>query len=231
MLRRFLVGVGILVVALIVIVLLVSLGMVAYARLGPTAIQFDVGHQAALLLLVTVSVATLAGAGGALIASIVSARSAAEIERQKQDGARKSRLADQTLAVAVSFVDELETRQQELEDQIAARQSLAASPTPVRDPLLPTLKPTDSLRGKATSLYLIAQQGTADRAVDAYALIVNATATYAYKAKRHLSKDGRVIGLTDDDKDRFDAAMVALTGIKTAFMQAIRVELDLPPLV
>jgi hypothetical protein len=82
----------------------------------------------------------------------------------------------------------------------------------------------------ATSLYLIAQQKTADRAVLSHGLLTQATARYCYDSKRHLL-GRRVVRLPADELEHFRNDMQAVTFVKTEFMNQVRMELGLAPLV
>lgn len=219
------------VVAAVGVALLVGLilGIIGYSRVGPSATGFDAGLQAALLLFVTVAIATIAGAGGAVVASVVNARSARAIESAKQEGALRSRLADETLKAAVEFAASLQARQQELANQVARRQEVAAVPT--GDPSsIPTVSSTDPVGESAARLYLIARQSTADLAIRAYDLLVSATAEFAYIAERDLV-GGTVRALDKFEYANFVERMSKITDVKTAFMNAVRSELSLPVLV
>lgn len=177
----------------------------------------------------TVTIATIAGAGGAVVASVVNARSARATESARQEGTLRSRLVDETLKAAVEFVASLQARQQELANQVARRQEVAAAPT--ADPSsIPTLSSTDPIGESAARLYLIARQSTADLAIRAYDLLVSADADFAFVAGRDLI-GGSIRALDKYEYANFAERMSKITDVKTAFMGAVRAELNLPALV
>jgi hypothetical protein len=90
----------------------VFLGVVAYARVGPNAVSLDPGVQAALLLVISVTLAATAGGAGAVTGASIAADVARESARSAQQeamanraDAREAREADREATRLARFAD------------------------------------------------------------------------------------------------------------------------------
>jgi hypothetical protein len=115
------------------------LGIAAYARIGPSAVSLDPGVQAALLLVISVTLAATAGAAGAVIGANIAAEAVRESasltkeqaekdrdavsqarEADRQD-ARRDRFIDRRLALVVDMMVEADAHKREAEANVGAR--------------------------------------------------------------------------------------------------------------
>jgi hypothetical protein len=165
---------------------------------------------------------------GAVAASRISAESATDVERIRQDGLRESRRSDEALRLAVRFLRTLEQRMQQLEEQVASRQEVARSGGDP-DSVAELKGSTTPMRNAAAALFLVARQSTADRAVDTYNAINALNASYAHVAARH-RKGNLIVRLEPNEYHAYQQALTATTFQKTRFINEVRGELGLSPL-
>jgi hypothetical protein len=145
------------------------------------------------------------------------------------------------LKTAVEFLASLQARPQELANQVARQQEVASVPlgsgqaplgsAQAADPSsIPQISSTDPVGESAARLYLIARHSTADLAIKAYDLLVSATRDFAYVAERDLIQ-GRVRALDQYEYANFGERVARITNVKTAFVNSVREEFDLPHLI
>jgi hypothetical protein len=116
-----------------------ALGVAAYARIGPDAARLDPGLQAALLLVISVTLAATAGAAGAVIGASNAADAARETATKAQDEAqadrddareareldgwtpRAARFADRNFTLAVDLLRAADVHWREAAQYVASR--------------------------------------------------------------------------------------------------------------
>jgi hypothetical protein len=155
----------------------VVLGVAAYARIGPDAARVDPGVQAALLLVISVTLAATAGAAGAVIGASIAAdaarESAAKAQQEAQtdrDDARQAReldrrdarmvrFADRKFELAVELLRAADIHSREATQYVASRledwEDQMTLGTDRAGPF-PTIHPTDPVRAAYLALDLVA---------------------------------------------------------------------------
>lgn len=218
-----------------------TVGVGVYALAGPNAIALPEAVQVVLLAMVTAGI----GVGGVVIGSNMSLESAryaanlahddavADREAARGDAAasrdadRDAFLYERKTGLMADVVQRAEQHIQEVRSQVARREEVAAGGG---DPdTIPTVGSSDPVGQAAADLYLFADQDTADAAWRVYQRVL-AFDQFVYKADVHRIGP-RVVGLPPGHDELALLTYDAYVDAKTAFLNTVRNELGLAPLV
>lgn len=190
---------------------------------------------AGLIGIAGVIVAALAGFGGAVLGSWISARAAraaatlakGESEADRVE-ARQARLAERTLELASTVLAQAERHKHEIGVQFRSWNRAAAEGLNP-DGVISEVGPTEAILDAVGGLYIVASQGTADAAWDLYTACRNGLDRWVYVADRHRRGD-RVDAPSHEHLAAINDAFLLFDARKTLFLNAVRVELGRPPL-
>ena len=212
----------------------IAIGGFGYAIVGPYRAEFDSTLQAAFVTAVGVLLTGMAalfaarvGAEGATSSAEIAAEASRASAADDRAAARDAQLNDQKLGVLVDVVKAGDTYMQSVADQISRRQEMAAHGG---DPeAIPPVGPTTQVRDAIGTLYLFAQQDTADAAWTMYKALTRMS-RFEYRADRHrVGNDIKALPSTETQlHEQWQREYVAL---RTEFQQHARAEMGLPRLM
>jgi hypothetical protein len=142
----------------------VVVGVAGYARLGPDAARLDAGVQAALLLLVSVTVAASIGAGGAIAGSSIAAGASERAALSARNAEDRHRFTDSKQALYVEMWIACDRHRREVAARVAWLDEKALEIEGAR----PQVNPTEPARLALKAIELLAPAQVATAAASLY---------------------------------------------------------------